>query len=178
MRLGLVRHFRIPHKRFQWLDGSGFDRWADWYDTTEVVPREVPPAGEDWQHCLSSDLHRAHFTAKVIYPGEIETTSLLREVPFTGFMPRGLTLPLLMWQATSRLGWYLNHSAQRENRRQTRVRTAAFVARLKRDFAGKNVLIVTHGFFMQFLEKELRRAGFRGKVPVRPRGGTIYLFED
>jgi broad specificity phosphatase PhoE len=83
-----------------------------------------------------------------------------------------------MWQATSRMGWYVNHAAQRENRRQTRERISAFVGRLQRDFAGRNVLIVTHGFFMQYLEKELRLAGFKGAVPMRPIGGTIYLFED
>ena len=178
MRLGLVRHFRIPHNRFQLMDGSGFDEWANWYDTTEVSPRPVPPFGAEWHSCLSSDLHRAHFTAKTLYKGGIETTPMLREVPFSAFMPRRLTLPLFVWQATSRMGWYLNHAAQRENRRQTQARIAALVAQLRRDFAGRNVLIVTHGFYMQFLEKELRLAGFKGKVPMRPMGGTVYLFED
>ena len=177
MRLGLVRHFQIPHNRFQLVNGPGFDRWAEWYDTTDVSPRQVPAAGEDWHLCLCSDLHRAHFTAKTIYRGSIEATPLLREVPFTTFMPRALTLPLFMWQATSRLGWYLNRAAQKENRRQTQERIEAFVPRLRREFPDRNVLIVTHGFFMQFLEKELQRAGFRGQVPMRPHGGTIYLFE-
>jgi broad specificity phosphatase PhoE len=178
MRIGLVRHFRIPHNRFQIMDGPGFDAWAHWYDTTEVSPRPLPPLGEEWHHCLSSDLHRAQFTARTLYKGGIETTPLLREVPFSTFMPRRLRLPLFMWQATSRMGWYVNHAAQRENRRQTRERISAFVGRLQRDFAGRNVLIVTHGFFMQYLEKELRLAGFKGAVPMRPIGGTIYLFED
>ena len=177
MRLGLVRHFQIPHHRFQWVDGTGFDSWAEWYDTTDVSPRQVPAAGEDWHHCLCSDLPRAQFTAKTIFQGIIEPTPLLREVPFTGFMPRALTLPLVVWQATSRMGWYLNHGAQKENRRQTQERISAFVARLTSEFRERNILIVSHGFFMQFLENELLRAGFRGKVPMRPHGGIIYPFE-
>lgn len=160
------------------MDGPGFDAWAHWYDTTEVSPRPVPSLGEGWDHCLSSDLHRAQFTARTLYKGDIETTPLLREVPFTTFMPRSLNLPLFMWQATSRVGWYVNHAAQRENRIQTHERISALIGRLRRDFPGQSVLIVTHGFFMQYLEKELRSAGFRGTVPTRPVGGMLYLFED
>ncbi|MDB5050816.1 MAG: putative phosphoglycerate mutase family protein [Fibrobacteres bacterium] len=178
MKLGIVRHFQIPHDRMQMVDGPGFDEWAVWYDTTEVHAKEVPAAGQEWDHCLCSDLPRAMFTAKTIFKGNIEVTPLLREVPFTSFLPRRLTLPLLLWQATSRLGWYLDHASQRENRTQTKRRIAEFVAKLKADHRDRNVLIVTHGFFMQWLEKELVLAGFRGKVPTRPLGGTIYLFQS
>ena len=178
MRLGLVRHFQIPHNRFQLVNGGGFDRWAHWYDTTEVFPRTVPAAGEEWDLCLCSDLRRAQFTANTIFKGRIEATPLLQEVPFTTFMPRALYLPLFVWQATSRMGWYLKHAAQRENRSQTEARIDRFVTDLKRNHADRNVLIVTHGFFMQFLQKRLIAEGFRGKVPIRPHGGDIYLFES
>ena len=178
MKLGIVRHFQIPHARMQWLDGSGFDKWAEWYDTTEVHAKAVPPACAEWDHCLCSDLPRAVFTAKTIFRGSIESTPLLREVPFTSFFPRRLKAPLMLWQATSRLGWWLDRKSQTENRSQTTRRVAEFVAKLKRENADRNVLIVTHGFFMQWLEKELREAGFKGKVPTRPIGGTIYLFQS
>ena len=52
------------------------------------------------------------------------------------------------------------------------------MAKLLKENEGRNVLIVTHGFFMQWLEKELAEAGFTGKVPTRPMGGTIYLFQN
>ena len=178
MKLGIARHFQIPHNRYQFLNGPGFDKWAEWYDTTEVSPRQVPAAGADFDACLCSDLHRAHFTAQTIFKGAIETTPLLREVPFTPFLPGPFWFPLFMWQATSRMGWYINRSTQRETRTQTQARIAAFMERLKRDFSDRNLLIVTHGFFMQFLQKELLAAGFRGSLPMRPHGGTIYLFES
>lgn len=178
MKLGIVRHFQIPHNRMQFVDGPGFDAWTEWYDTTEVKAKAVPPAGPEWDHCLCSDLPRALFTAKTVFGGTIEATPLLREVPFSPFLPRGLKLPLLAWQATSRLGWWLDHASQRENRTQSKARIAAFVRKLKAEHADRNVLIVTHGFLMQWLQKELTAAGFRGKVPTRPMGGTIYLFES
>lgn len=181
MKLGLARHFQIPHDRFQRVDGPGFDTWAKWYDTTEVKSREVPlagKAGEQWDKCYCSDLPRALFTARHLFQGPIETTPLLQEVPFSGFLPRRMKLPLLLWQATSRLGWYLDHKSQSENRTQTLGRISDFIAMLKAGH-GKDdrILIVSHGFYMQFLEKALLRAGFRGQVPMRPHGGIIYPFE-
>lgn len=181
MKIGLARHFRIPHDRFQRLDGPGFDGWAKWYDAIQVEPVEVPlagRAGEMWDHCYCSDLPRAHFTARHLFQGPIQTTPLLQEVPFSGFLPRRMRLPLLLWQATSRLGWYLEHASQSENRTQTLARIAAFLAMLKaRHGAEDRILIVSHGFYMQFLRKALLREGFRGQVPMRPRGGIIYPFE-
>lgn len=178
MKIGLVRHFQIPHNRMQFVNGTGFDKWAEWYDTTEVRAKEVPAAGSEWDLCLCSDLPRALFTAKTIFKGSIEPTPLLREVPFTSFFPRRLTAPLLLWQATSRLGWWLDHKSQTENRTQTKQRVAEFVAKLRKENLDRNVLIVSHGFFMQWLEKELVAAGFKGKVPTRPLGGTIYRFQS
>ncbi len=178
MKLGIVRHFQIPHNRMQIVDGTGFDAWAEWYDTTQVHARQVPAAGPEWGYCLCSDLPRAQFTAGTIFHGSIEVTPLLREVPFTAFLPRRMKLPLLIWQATSRVGWWLNRPSQRENRAQTKIRIAAFVAKLMAEHRDENVLIVTHGFLMQWLEKELVAAGFKGKVPTRPLGGTIYLFKS
>ncbi|MDB5105534.1 MAG: putative phosphoglycerate mutase family protein [Fibrobacteres bacterium] len=181
MKLGLARHFQIPHNRILMVDGSGFDEWAKWYDTTEVDSREVPlagRAGETWDHCYCSDLPRAIFTANHLFKGPIVPTPLLREVPFSGFLPRKLKLPLLFWQATSRMGWYLNHKTQSENRTQTLGRIAEFVDLIQSRHVGdQRILIVSHGFYMQFLEKALVIAGFRGQVPVRPHGGIIYPFE-
>jgi broad specificity phosphatase PhoE len=178
MQLGLARHFQIPHNRFQMLDGPGFDGWAHWYDTTDVHSKPVPRAGEGWDLCYCSDLPRAQYTANYLFSGPIEVTPLLREVPFSGFLPRRARLPLFLWQSTSRLGWYLNHKSQSENRRQTLGRIVAFAKMLQERHQGdERILIVSHGFYMQFLEKELLRSGFRGQVPMRPHGGIIYRFE-
>jgi broad specificity phosphatase PhoE len=177
MKLGLARHFQIPHDRFTLLDGPGFDTWAKWYDTTEVNSRAVPLAGDAFDTCYCSDLPRAVFTANYLFKGPIEKTSLLQEVPYSGFLPRRLKLPLAFWQASSRLGWYLDHKRQSESRTQTLGRIADFLAMLtSRHGKGDRVLIVSHGFYMQFLEQELVRAGFRGNVPMRPHGGIIYPF--
>lgn len=160
------------------MDGDGFMDWARWYDTTEVKAREVPLAGGDWDLCYCSDLPRARFTAGYLFRGSIEATPLLREVPFSGFLPRRAKAPLFLWQSTSRVGWWLNHASQSENRRQTLERIAEFTRRLRAGHAqGDRILIVSHGWYMQYLAKALNRAGFRGSVPYRPHGGIIYPFQ-
>jgi broad specificity phosphatase PhoE len=179
MILGLARHFQIPHNKVSLLDGEAFDRWSEWYDTTEVNAREVPKAGDGWEKCYCSDLPRAMFTANWLYRGPIETTPLLREVPYHGFLPRNLRFPLFMWTSMSRVGWFFDRNSQEENRTQTMKRIAAFLELLEsRHRKGQRILIVSHGFLMQYMEKELVKKGFRGQVPVRPRGGIIYPFES
>ena len=179
MILGLARHFQIPHKKFSLLNGGAFDTWSEWYDTTEVHAREVPKADSSWEKCYCSNLPRAMYTAKWLYPGPIEVTPLLREVPYSRFLPRNLHFPLFMWTTSSRVGWFLNHKSQEENRYQTFERIEKFLALLM-ERHGKNdrVLIVSHGFLMQYLEKELVQRGFKGDVPLRPRGGIIYEFKS
>ncbi len=178
MRLGLARHFQIPHKKFAWMNGNAFSDWSQWYDVTDVNARDVPKAGSEWDACYSSDLPRAIFTAHWLYQGPIQQSALLREVPYANFLPRNMKFPLFMWQASSRVGWFLDLKRQAENRGQTLKRIEEFLAfLLSRHGSNESILIVSHGFYMQFLEKELVRRGFSGKVPMRPRGGIIYPFE-
>lgn len=106
MILGLVRHLRIPHRQHQFLDSRGFTAWAEWYDTCEVtamVGREVKAA---WDLCYCSDLARAVFTAETMFQGPIIRTPLLREVPFSPVFPLRMKLPLILWQALSRIAWH------------------------------------------------------------------------
>lgn len=176
MHLGIARHFRIPHDPFRLMNGDAFMEWAHWYDSAEGTSQPVP-AGDAWDKCYCSDLPRAHFTARYLFRGEIETTPLLREVPFSCVLPRRAKLPLLLWQSTSRVAWWLNHGSQSETRRKTLERVADFTRLLKeRHTRGQRILIVSHGFYMQYFEKALNREGFRGNVPVRPHGGIIYPF--
>jgi broad specificity phosphatase PhoE len=77
------------------------------------------------------------------------------------------------------LGWWLNHVSQSETRRQTLERIAAFTGLLRsKHTRAQRILIVSHGWYMQYLGKALHREGFRGSVPMRPHGGVIYRFED
>ena len=178
MKLGLARHFQVPHNQLQLLNREGFNAWTRWYDGQNA---EAPKAGNEfgtWDVCYCSDLPRALATAKMLFRGSIRNTSELREVPFGPFFPGRVIMPLLVWQAWSRLGWLLGHGSQPETRTETHSRVAAFLRRIRIENSGKNVLLVSHGFLMQILGSELRKTGFRGKIPLRPHWGRVYTFEE
>ncbi len=179
MNIGLARHFQIPHAKATWMNGSAFEKWSEWYDETEVHARDIPKAGKTWSKCYCSNLPRAKFTSQWLFEGEIEFTPILREVPYTNFLPRPIPFPLFMWTSMSRLSWYINHPWQNENRSATEKRVREFVdSILLKHGNAEEILVVSHGFLMQYLQRELHRRGFTGKVPVRPTGGIIYKFEN
>ncbi len=178
MRLGLVRHFPIPHTLHSMVDGHAFEAWCRWYDEAQANPRPVAKAGPEWRRCLSSNLPRARFTAGWLYSGAIEETPLLREVPFSRALPKRAWLPLYLWHAASRVGWWIDQRTQEETRSQTLSRVNAALELVLGGDPSQPVLVVTHGFYMQFLARELRRRGFRGSVPVRPLGGDVHVFES
>jgi broad specificity phosphatase PhoE len=179
MLLGLARHFQIPHSKVSLVNGPGFDAWSQWYDSTEVQAGDVPKAGETWEKCYCSDLPRAVFTAYWLYHGTIEKTPLLREVPYSGFLPRKVRFPIFMWTSLSRAGWFVNRLPQNENKSQTLNRIENFLeVVMAKHTHEQKILIVSHGFLMQYLKKALIQRGFRGDVPLRPTGGIIYPFES
>ncbi|MDF2772798.1 MAG: phosphoglycerate mutase [Geminicoccaceae bacterium] len=176
MRIGLARHFLVAHRRSEPLDADGFSKWIAWYDAAEGEIIDVRAGTERWDRCYCSDLRRACVTAERLYPGPVERTPLLREVPFAPIFRGKLRLPLYLWQSMARAGWLMGVT-QPEGRRHTIARVSEFLDHVCTKHDGDNVLVVGHGFLMQMLARDLRRRGFRGRVPIRPRGGTIYVFE-
>ena len=176
MRIGLARHFLVPHRLSEPLDAEGFTKWIAWYDEAEGEIVDVPAGTDTWDRCYCSDLRRACATAERLYSGTIERTPLLREVPFAPMIRGKLRLPLYVWQTMARAGWLLGVT-QPEARRHSIARAREFLDQVCTKHDGDSVLIVGHGFLMQMLARDLKRRGFRGGVPIRPRGGTIYVFE-
>lgn len=176
MRIGLARHFPVPHRRAERVHAEGFARWAAWYDTTESLAVRVDGESRPWDSCWSSDLARARLTAARLHDGPVTETPLLREVPFGPVSPLDVALPLWAWQAVARVAWAVEHPSQPEGRSETRRRARDTVQALLDARDGERVLVVAHGFYMHALAAELRRRGFRGRVPLRPVGGAIYEF--
>jgi broad specificity phosphatase PhoE len=178
MQIGLARHFLVPHRRAELLDADGFGRWVAWYDDAqgECGAGGTAAAGHAWDVCYSSDLRRARVTAERLHAGPARGTPLLREVPFGPVLGGRVPLPLMLWQALARLAWLVGHRTQPEGRRATLARAGALLDHLCAEHPDGRVLVVGHGFLMQVLAAELRRRGFRGRVPLRPRGGEVYVF--
>ncbi|MBY0426137.1 MAG: histidine phosphatase family protein [Cytophagales bacterium] len=174
MKLGLVRHFKVNleyPKRFL-ISFEELLAWFATYDRTEVKVVDADLGGVEWTKCYSSTMLRAVHTAKTIYSGEITATDALRELDILPLMRSSLRLPLVFWAI------WIRRKSMASN-----PITDAFRARIRNfldeQLAGnpENLLIVSHGFVMLYLEQELVRRGFSGKRIGRPAHGKVYVFE-
>ncbi len=178
MKIGLVRHFPVHYKLNKIVDQSGFSSWIEDYDTKPILkPQDITVITEDWDICISSNLPRAIETTELIYKNCFERNHLLREVPFS-VVPFNFSLPVVIWIIISRIGWWFGTKSQKEKRKKTLARCKELLKVVKKHDVNKNILIVSHGFYMRYLSKELKRNDFHGKMPMSPKGGVIYTFNS
>ncbi|GAA0841590.1 hypothetical protein GCM10008915_39250 [Bifidobacterium pullorum subsp. gallinarum] len=71
----------------------------------------------------------------------------------------------------------MSHTSQGESRSSTYARASAFMNEIEKYDAESNILVVTHGAFMNVLTRELSHRGYKGKSLIRPRNGAIYIYE-
>ncbi|SDE01329.1 histidine phosphatase family protein [Sporomusa acidovorans] len=175
MKIGLVRHFEVncPHEFL--MNAAKFREWVNQYDCSPTKPIALPAGTDNWDKCYCSDLPRAVETAQHIYQGEIIKTGLLREVPIAPVIETNLKLPYPFWLAAGRLAWYCSHQSQPETMRQTKWRIQRFIAGIL-EAGNSDILIVTHGFLMIYIQQELLNKGFTGGRIRKARHGKIQVF--
>lgn len=176
MKLGLVRHFKVvTSSSSNVFSSSEFDKRMLEYDKSPIKISENKISEGEWDICYSSTLPRAEETAKYLYAGEINYTDLLREVPLSSFTKKQIKLPSFIWHVGGRIAWALSSKSQSETIKQTKERIKLFLE-LIQTIEHKNILIVTHGFFMKALVAELKKIGFTGKFDISPKNGELYIF--
>jgi broad specificity phosphatase PhoE len=175
MKIGLVRHFKVnhafPEKWF--LSKAEIEAWFEGYASAEVIPSETDLGGVEWQKCFSSSLSRALDTAKYIYKGEVIQLDVLQELNALPLLTTNLRLPFLVWAIFVRLKYASNDPVTVAFRRKI----VDFVDELLLKESG-NVLIVSHGFVMICLQRELNKRGFAGKDIKASVHGKVYVFEN
>jgi broad specificity phosphatase PhoE len=174
MKIGLVRHFKVKHNppKKLLLSSAELTQWFNGYREAEIEPKAVDLRGVTWGKCFSSPLKRAIETADAIFNGEIKQVDALKELDLLPLMYKKLRLPLIAWAILIRMKSLSPNSITNEFGNQIQ----AFVEELLLD-NDKNVLIVSHGFVMMFLQKELLKRGFRGDGFKTPSNGKVYVFE-
>ncbi|AOR23840.1 phosphoglycerate mutase family protein [Clostridium taeniosporum] len=180
MRIGLVRHFKVDYKRRFLMTSKQFKDWEMAYDTSEVIRNDVELQNIHWDKCYCSTLSRAITTAKDIYTDEVIQSDLIREVPISPIFNTNFKLPFWFWAISARFAWYFNHSSQEELKRNTELNAKDFLDFLEKaakEEKSENILIVTHGFFMYTLQKQLKKRGFKGKMIHTPKNGNLYLYK-
>jgi len=173
MKIGLVRHFEVDCSHEFLMSAENFRKWASLYDCSPTKNVELLMSNT-WDKCYCSDLYRAVETANCIYKGTIIKSELIREVPIAPFMESNIRLPYIFWLMTGRLAWLCSHQSQPETKNQTNDRVKKFISGIMKE---DNVLIVTHGFLMVQIQKQLMERRFSGNNFTKAKCGKVYVFE-
>jgi len=180
MRIGIIRHFKVNCHKILFMTSKEFKEWEENYNKSDVIINNVELRGIKWDKCYSSTLIRAIVTAQHVYKGNIVKNDLIRETIIDPIFKINFKLPYWFWAVSGRLAWYFNHKSQEENKILTKDKARKFVEALidEAKIEGtENILIVTHGFFMYSLQKELKKRGFIGKLIISPKNGILYLYK-
>jgi len=180
MRIGLIRHFKVNYHKNFFMTSKQFKKWEENYNKSDVIKKDVELMGIKWDKCYSSTLIRAIITAQNVYKEDIVKNDLIRETIIDPIFKSNFKLPYWFWAVSGRLAWYFNHKSQEENKTITKDKASKFVDVLQNESkkeGTENILIVTHGFFMYSLQKELKKRGFIGKLITSPKNGILYLYK-
>ncbi|MBB3110056.1 broad specificity phosphatase PhoE [Paenibacillus phyllosphaerae] len=146
------------------------------YNEAEVEIRPVDLGVTTWDRCITSDLPRAWKTAVSLHEVEVTTRAELREVSPRLYGGR-IVLPFFMWAVLVQLSKTMRPRSQPESKADIEQRIKRLLDELLEASEG-NLLIVSHGWIMLELKKELIRRGFRGGEGLwRLKNGELYLFE-
>ena len=160
MKAVVIRHAEVDFCWNRRSTSDGFDADCSGYDSAPVkeIKYEIPQFG--YQRIYISELSRSRSTAEVLFPeGSYTESGLINEVPLRSAFDTEKKMLLWFWNILGRFQWFMNNKRQLEGRDQTRERARQFVAMITN--GNMDCAVVTHGFFMHTLLRELKKAGFR-----------------
>jgi hypothetical protein len=176
--IGLVRHYKVnqatPNK---WMTSVEFENWIEQYDHSDVILKPSSINGADWDMCFSSDLSRAVKTSNHVYKDEIIYTELLREIKIHPFLQTNIKLHYKLWLLISRMSWNLRHKSLPDSKHKTMLRARDIVDQMEQ-LSVSSVLIVSHGALMWYIQKELRKRKYKGRMFIYPACGKLYVFQS
>ena len=178
MKIGIIRHFKVDYTPDKFMNSLEFEKYVENYNLANILVNNLNlDTNIVWDKCYCSDLSRAVTTAKTIYNGNLKITKLLKEVEMQPIFNTSFKLPILFWNISARLAWKYNSKTQLENKNTTIIRANKFIKTI--DVASsKNILIVSHGFFLFTLINILKKEGFKGTIPKRLKNGYLYILEN
>jgi broad specificity phosphatase PhoE len=166
----LARHGKPALSREVRLTAAEYRAWWALYEEGGILGGQTPPEAllgmaRDADVIFASTRRRAIETADAVVQGKhFVRDALFIEAPlpppplpgFIRFNPR-------TWGFVSRVAWwFFGHHEGQETRRQAEVRAREVARRLTAEAqAGRNVLVLAHGFFNTMVGIELKRIGWR-----------------
>ncbi|MEO5572279.1 MAG: histidine phosphatase family protein [Bacteroidia bacterium] len=176
MKIGLIRHSRVINDKILLSTGKIFEQSRIRYDSAPIELVLLKIKSEDYPVCYASSKTRARQTAKMIYEGNIIICDDLIEVPNSTFFLLRVPLPSFLRALIGRIAWFFNYHKMPETRKQSTARAQRFINMLLSE-TKENALIVTHGFFMQCLQRDLKKRGFKGDISYFPKNAKLYTLK-
>ena len=160
MKVFIIRHGRVNYKWSTLCSSGTFDKECSEYDKAPLMKAAMQSGIEEQPMIYISSLRRSRETAEKLWPdADYIETYLVNEVPLcAGFVTKWL-IPLWIWNILGRIQWFLNSPRQREGIAETRERAQQFINVLCEN--NTDSAIITHGFYMHTLLKEMKASGFK-----------------
>lgn len=160
MKITIIRHGKVSMKWKKWSTSEEFDIDCKNYDISPICSIDEKIEQDVSGDIYISTLKRSRETAaQLLGKKEFMETELLNEVPLKSCFNCKIRLPLWIWNVGGRMQWLFQKKRQLEKREETKKRADMLIEKLlEKD---RDCILISHGFFMQTLQKELKRYGFR-----------------
>jgi len=175
MKIGLIRHFKVKKafpKKFL-IGFSELKKWFDEYELAEIEFQRLDSEKTKWDICYCSPTQRTIKTATSLYDNKPIIINELKELNVLNLMNKKLKLPFIVWGLLIRNKSLANNELTIDFKK----RINSFIdVLLSKD--QENVLIVSHGFVMMYLQKEFKKRGFTGDNFKSPENGKVYEYRN
>ena len=173
----IIRHAEVDLCWNRQSTSEVFDADCRRYDSASIKELMYKIPLIEYQRIYISELSRSRDTAKRLFPDqEYIVSELINEVPLRSSFDTKKKVPLWFWNSSGRLQWFINSSRQFEGHKETVERARQFVTMICNE--NKDSAVVTHGFFMHTLLRELKKAGFKtDKSSAEYKNGEYVIAE-
>ena len=177
MKVIIIRHGPVAYDWERTYSSCEFDKACTQYDKAPIMrmPYDIPVCNS--KQVYVSSLSRSLDTAIEIFGNkDYICTELVSEVPLGSSFDCRMELPLWFWNIMGRVQWLLNINRQVESRKETKARASKFIELLNN--YGCDSVVVTHGFYMHTLVKEMQKAGFKISKSMRNYKNGDYVVAE
>lgn len=163
MKISIIRHEKVDMLWKKKYNSATFDLACDQYDKCPIVlSRTINLETDNAQKVYISEMNRTYETAcRLFKKGNFLKTPLLNEVPLRSFRNTTNIYPLWLWNFVGRLQWFLQNDRQAETKKDTVLRANRMIKML--EDRREDCYLITHGFFMRVLIRELKKHGYTAK---------------
>ena len=161
MKIIMIRHEQVNMSWRKKYNSITFDQACAQYDKAPIVSsHEGCPTEKSGEEVYISELSRTYETANLLFDRQdFYKTALLNEVPLRSFKDTDREYPLWLWFFMGRFQWFLQNKRQPECRKESGRRAEELIQLLEK--RGADCCLVTHGFYLKTLIRELKKKGYR-----------------